>query len=239
MVSYPAEPENAAVLKLCGFLYTGADLGGFGADTTRDMLLRWLALGVFTPLMRNHAAQGTREQECYQFENIEDFRHVIGVRYRLIPYLYSEYMKAALNNDLYFKPLAFVYPEDTMALQVEDQMMLGDEIMIAPVYTQNAKGRYVYLPEEMKFVKFLPDGTISEEVLGQGHHYVEIALNEVPLFIRSGKCIPLAESAEYVEVVDMEHMTVLGFAGAEYMLYEDDGVSRNYRKPEEYRKFSM
>ena len=226
-------------LNMCGFLYTGADLGGFGADTTRDMLLRWLALGVFTPLMRNHAAQGTREQECYQFEAIEDFRHVIGVRYRLIPYLYSEYMKAALNNDLYFKPLAFVYPEDTMALQVEDQMMLGDEIMIAPVYTQNAKGRYVYLPEEMKFVKFLPDGTISEEVLGQGHHYVEIALNEVPLFIRSGKCIPLAESAEYVEAVDMEHMTVLGFAGAEYMLYEDDGVSRNYRKPEEYRKFSM
>ncbi len=226
-------------LNMCGFLYTGADLGGFGADTTRDMLLRWLALGVFTPLMRNHAAQGTREQECYQFEAIEDFCHVIGVRYRLIPYLYSEYMKAALNNDLYFKPLAFVYPEDAMALQVEDQMMLGDEIMIAPVYTQNAKGRYVYLPEEMKFVKFLPDGTISEEVLGQGHHYVEIALNEVPLFIRSGKCIPLAESAEYVEAVDMEHMTVLGFAGAEYMLYEDDGVSRNYRKPEEYRKFSM
>ena len=226
-------------LNMCGFLYTGADLGGFGADTTRDMLLRWLALGVFTPLMRNHAAQGTREQECYQFENIEDFRHVIGVRYRLIPYLYSEYMKAALNNDLYFKPLAFVYPEDAMAVQVEDQMMLGDEIMIAPVYTQNAKGRYVYLPEEMKFVKFLPDGTISEEVLGKGHHYVEIALNEVALFIRSGKCIPLTDAAEYVEALDLEHMTMLGFAGAEYMLYEDDGMSRNYQKPEAYRRLCM
>ncbi len=226
-------------LNMCGFLYTGADLGGFGADTTLDMLLRWLALGVFTPLMRNHAAQGTREQECYQFENIEDFRHVIGVRYRLIPYLYSEYMKAALNNDLYFKPLAFVYPEDAMAVQVEDQMMLGDEIMIAPVYTQNAKGRYVYLPEEMKFVKFLPDGTIYEEVLGKGHHYVEIALNEVPLFIRSGKCIPLAEAAECVEALDTEHMTMLGFAGAEYRLYEDDGVSKAYQKPEAYRKLVM
>lgn len=226
-------------LNMCGFLYTGADLGGFGADTTLDMLLRWLALGVFTPLMRNHAAQGTREQECYQFENIEDFRHVIGVRYRLIPYLYSEYMKVALNNDLYFKPLAFVYPEDAMAVQVEDQMMLGDEIMIAPVYTQNAKGRYVYLPEEMKFVKFLPDGTIYEEVLGKGHHYVEIALNEVPLFIRSGKCIPLAEAAECVEALDTEHMTMLGFAGAEYRLYEDDGVSKAYQKPEAYRKLVM
>lgn len=226
-------------LNMCGFLYTGADLGGFGADTTRDLLLRWLALGVFTPLMRDHAAQGTREQECYQFENIEDFRHVIGVRYRLIPYLYSEYMKAALNNDVYFKPLAFVYPEDRMAVQVEDQMMLGNEIMIAPVYTQNAKGRYVYLPEEMKFVKFLPGGRIVEEVLGKGHHYVEIALNEVPLFIRSGKCIPLADTAEYVEALDTEHMTMLGFAGAEYMLYEDDGVSKRYQKPEDYRKLTM
>lgn len=226
-------------LNMCGFLYTGADLGGFGADTTRELLLRWLALGVFTPLMRNHAAQGTREQECYQFENIEDFRHIIGVRYRLIPYLYSEYMKAALNDDMYFKPLAFVYPEDTMALQVEDQMMLGNEVMIAPVYTQNAKGRYVYLPEEMKFVKFLPDGTVSEKVLEKGHHYVEIALNEVPLFIRSGKCIPVAEAAEYVDALDTEHLTMLGYQGAEYSLYEDDGASKEYRKPEEYRKMRM
>ena len=226
-------------LNMCGFLYTGADLGGFGADATRDLVLRWMALGVFTPLMRDHAAQGTREQECYQFENIEDFRHVISVRYRLIPYLYSEYMKAALNDDLYFKPLAFVYPEDPMALQVEDQLMLGNEIMIAPVYTQNAKGRYVYLPEEMKFVKFLPDGAISEEVLEKGHHYVEIALNEVSLFVRSGKCIPLAEAAECVDALDTEHLTMLGYQGAEYELYEDDGVSKDYRKPEEYRKLSM
>lgn len=222
-------------LNMCGFLYTGADLGGFGADATRDLLLRWLALGVFTPLMRNHAAAGTRDQECYQFENLDDFRHVVGVRYRLIPYLYSEYMKAALNDDLYFKPLAFAYPEDSMAVQVEDQMMLGNEVMIAPVYTQNARGRYVYLPEEMKFVKFLPDGSVSEETLPKGHHYVEIALNEVPMFIRSGKCIPLAESAEYVEALDTKHLTMLGYPGAEYTLYEDDGIGKDYENKENYR----
>ena len=51
-------------LNMCGFLYTGCDLGGFGADTTRDLLLRFLGLGIFTPLIRNHAAVGTREQEC-------------------------------------------------------------------------------------------------------------------------------------------------------------------------------
>ena len=218
-------------LNMCGFLYTGADLGGFGANTTRDLLLRWLALGVFTPLMRNHAAIGTREQECYQFGNMDDFRHILGVRYRLIPYLYSELMKAALEDELYFRPLAFDYPEDKMAAQVEDQLLLGRECMIAPVYTQNAAGRYVYLPERMKFIKFLPDGTMFEEVLEKGHHYVEIALNEVPLFIREGKCIPVADAAECVEALDMGTVKLLGFSGASYRMYDDDGMHKDYENP--------
>lgn len=222
-------------LNMCGFLYTGADLGGFGADTTRELLLRFLALGVFTPLMRNHSALGTREQECYQFEAVEDFRSVIGVRYRLLPYLYSEYMKAALNDDMYFKPLAFVYPDDKMASRIEDQLMIGNEIMIAPVYEQNGRGRYVYLPEEMKFVKFLPDGTISEEILGAGIHYVDIALNEVPLFIRSGKCIPVAGAAECVDEIDLSSLRMIGYPGAEYVLYDDDGVHKDYENAKNYR----
>ena len=228
-----------ASLNMCGFLYTGADLGGFGADTTRELLLRWLALGVFTPLMRNHTSYGTRDQECYQFENPDDFAHVIGVRYRLLPYLYSEFMKAALLDDLYIKPLAFVYPNDRMALLVEDQMMLGNEIMIAPVYTQNARGRYVYLPEEMKFIKFLPDGTISQAILPKGHHYVEIALAEVPLFIRSGRCIPVAEAAETVEEVNGANLQMIGYPGAAYTLYEDDGIHKSYEKPEDGRVLRM
>jgi alpha-glucosidase len=213
-------------LNMCGFLYTGADLGGFGADTTRDLLLRWLALGVFTPLMRNHSADGTRRQEAYQFEGLSDFRHIISVRYRLIPYLYSAYMKAALGNDLMFKPLAFVYPEDRHAREVEDQLILGDEVMIAPVYTANTTGRYVYLPEEMQFIKFLPDGSMYRKLLEAGHHYVDIALNEVALFIRKGKCIPVAASAECVAQIDYNTIQMVGYDGADYELYNDDGVSR-------------
>ena len=221
-------------LNMCGFLYTGADLGGFGDDSTRDLLLRFLALGVFTPLMRDHTALGTRDQECYQFGDTADFRHIVGVRYRLLPYLYSEYMKAALNNDMYFKPLAFVWQEDRMARGIEDQLVLGNEIMIAPVYTQNASGRYVYLPEEMKFIKFLPDGTISEEVLSKGIHWIDVALNEVPLFIRSGKCIPAADAAECVDAVDYGTIRMLGYEGAEYVLYNDDGIHKDYENKKNF-----
>ena len=178
--------------------------------------------------MRDHSALGTREQECYQFGDTSDFRHVIGVRYRLLPYLYSEYIKAALSDDMYFKPLAFVWPEDKMARGIEDQLVLGNEIMIAPVYTQNAAGRYVYLPEEMKFIKFLPDGSISEEIMEKGIHWIDVALNEIPLFIRSGKCIPVADAAECVDEINYDTIRLLGYDGAEYALYNDDGVYKDY-----------
>lgn len=207
-------------LNMCGFLYSGADLGGFGSHATRDLVLRWLALGVFTPLMRNHAALGTREQECYQFEHIEDFRHVVGVRYRLIPYLYSEFMKAATEDDMYFKPLGFIYPNDRRAVETEDQLFLGNEVMITPVYTQNATGRFVYLPEEMKFVKFMPDGSIYEKMMPAGNHYIDVALNEVPLFIRKDKCIPVVDVAQSVEEIDLSTMKMIGYDGANYDIFD-------------------
>lgn len=215
-------------LNMCGFLYTGADLGGFGCNTTRDLLLRWLALGVFTPLMRNHACEGTREQECYQFEHIEDFRNVINVRYRLIPYIYSEYMKAALTDDMMFKPLAFEYPNDRIAAHVEDQLMLGNELMIAPVYTQNAIGRYVYLPEDMMLVRFTADGSVTQTEMAAGHHFVEVPLAEIILFVRNGKCIPIVDAAECVADIDKSTMQFVGYKNSTYSLYDDDGYTREY-----------
>ena len=111
-------------LNMVGLMYTGADIGGFGSNTSRDLLLRWLALGVFTPLMRNHSADGTRKQEFFRFEKEEDFKAVINVRYRLLPYIYSEYMKAVLSDDMMFKPLGFVYGDDEIARRIEDQLMV-------------------------------------------------------------------------------------------------------------------
>lgn len=228
-------------LNMCGILYTGSDIGGFGSDTTEDLLLRWLEFGIFTPLMRNHAAAGTREQEVYQFEHLEDFRNIIRMRYSLLPYIYSEYMKCALNNEMYFRPLAFDYPDDTHAPQVEDQLMAGDSIMIAPVYRQNATGRYVYLPEEMMMVRMRSPEDRSCQVMEQGHHYVDIALNEVVIFIKKGHMLPLAVLQENVRSVsDLKDGQYIwtGFAepSAEYVLYEDDGISRQYTPQEKWKK---
>ena len=110
-------------LNMCGFLYTGADLGGFGENTTEDLLLRWYALGIFMPLLRNHSALGTREQEPFRFKNsIEKFRNILNLRYRLLPYIYSEFMKAALQGTMYASPLGFIWSKDEDARRTEDQI---------------------------------------------------------------------------------------------------------------------
>ena len=217
-------------LNMCGFLFTGADLGGFGADATEDLILRWLAFGVFTPLMRNHSALGTRRQEVYQFENIKVMANLIGIRYALLPYIYSEYMKSVLNDDMMFQPVSFEYKDDKFARNVEDQLICGDSLMIAPVYEQNARGRYVYLPEEMKLVRMRSAEEYETEIMAKGHHYIEVALDEVVFFIRKDKCIPLAKAAQRVDELDFDNLTMLGFAEkqVEYEYYMDNGYCKDY-----------
>lgn len=221
-------------LNMCGFLYTGADLGGFGSNTTEDLMLRWMEFGIFTPLMRNHSAAGTRCQEIYQFKNLDAFRNILQFRYRLLPYLYSEFMKAALADEMYFQPLAFEYPEDDMASQVEDQLLVGESLMIAPVCEQNARGRYVYLPEEMKMYRLKQNGELESGILSAGHQYVAAELEELIFFLRKGHALPLAAGGNCVEEVDFDHLTVLTFGDGEisYRYYRDDGESRDYDNPD-------
>ena len=106
--------------------------------------------------------------------------------------------------------------------------MLGNEIMIAPVYTQNAIGRYVYLPEDMMLVRFTADGAVEQTEMPAGHHFVEIPENEVILFVRNGKCIPVVDVAECVADIDKTTMQLIGYRNSSYMLYDDDGYTREY-----------
>ena len=228
-------------LNMVGILYTGADIGGFGADATEDLVMRWTQLAMFSPLMRNHSAMGTREQEVYRFDHLEEFRKIINIRYGLLAYIYSEYMKSALNSEMYFKPLSFVYTDDEFASQVEDQLLVGDSLMIAPVYNQNAKGRYVYLPEEMAMLRFRGVDDYDTEILTAGHHYVEADLFEMLVFVRPDKILVLTDGGEYADEVDCDHVKALAFVKtkAEYVWYEDDGMGKDYENPDNYGRITV
>lgn len=228
-------------LNMVGILYTGADIGGFGADATEDLVMRWTQLAMFSPLMRNHSAMGTREQEVYRFDHVEEFRKIINIRYGLLAYIYSEYMKSALNSEMYFKPLSFVYTDDEFTSQVEDQLLVGDSLMIAPVYNQNAKGRYVYLPEEMAMLRFRGVDDYDTEILPAGHHYVEAGLFEMLVFVRPDKILVLTDGGEYADEVDCDHVKALAFVKtkAEYVWYEDDGMGKDYENPDNYGRITI
>lgn len=228
-------------LNMVGILYTGADIGGFGADATEDLVMRWIQLAMFSPLMRNHSAMGTRKQEVYRFDHVEEFRKIINIRYGLLAYIYSEYMKSALNSEMYFKPLSFVYTDDEFASQVEDQLLVGDSLMIAPVYNQNAKGRYVYLPEEMAMLRFRGVDDYDTEILPAGHHYVEAGLFEMLVFVRPDKILVLTDGGEYADEVDCDHVKALAFVKtkAEYVWYEDDGMGKDYENPDNYGRITI
>ena len=210
-------------LNMCGFLYTGADLSGFGDNSTEELSLRWLALGIFNPLMRNHSALGTKDQEYFRYKNKDIFRNLLRLRYALIPYLYSEYRKAIENDDMMFKPLAFVYRDDKTAQFVEDQLILGDSIMIAPVYEPNAPGRYVYLPENMLMVRFKSDTEYDCESMTKGHHFIEIPVTDVVIFIRDGQALPIVKAAMHTDDIDLSTMTfITNNNGGEYELVTEE-----------------
>ncbi|MBR6164511.1 MAG: alpha-glucosidase [Clostridia bacterium] len=213
-------------LNLCGFLYSGCDLGGFGCNVTEDLLERFLQLGVFTPLMRNHSALHTRDQEVYRFSILDLMRNTIRVRYALLPFLYSEFMKAALTDGMYFRPLAFDYPEDPRAVATEDQLMLGEACMIAPVLEQNAAGRYMYLPEEMLMIRFRSPEDYDLLELPPGDHRISLSLGEFPLFVRKNHAVLLCPGGDSSETLNDHDFTALCLADrpVSYDLYRDDGT---------------
>lgn len=210
-------------INMCGFLYAGADTGGFNHNTTDDHMMRFMELSLFTPLMRNHAALGTRDQELYRFKDIDSFRNIVNLRYGFIPYLYSEYLKAVKNNTLMFTPMGIAFPEDMTARHIEDQLMVGDSIMIAPVYKQNAVGRYVYLPEDMTMIRFRSLTDRDVVPMSAGHHYVDVALNEVLVFVRKDAIFFTGKAAQSTaELTDNEYTfySAEGIKG-EYEMYTD------------------
>ena len=212
-------------LNLCGFLFSGADTGGFGGNCSRELLLRWLALSCFTPLMRDHTTIFTRRQECYRYCGKRDFKSILSFRYRILPYLYSEFMKAALASDLLFRPLAFSYPKDEKAKSVEDELLVGDSILIAPVMEKGAKGRTVYLPEDMTEVRW--NGKVfTETPAAKGEHFVKVPLHDIVFYIRKGKCVPVSKGGRNTSEVDLKDVTLLG-DGKEYTQYLDDGLTRD------------
>ncbi len=215
-------------LNMCGFLYSGADTGGFGKNCSRELLLRWMALSTWAPLYRNHSAIFTRRQEPYRYLGKKAFASILGARYRLIPYLYSEFVKCAISSKPFLSPLSFGYPEDGEAWEIDDEFLVGEGILAAPVLEKGSKGRKVYLPEKMTEVTLRGDAYACRP-LEAGYHDIRVPLDTLVFFIRPGKSVPLAKKCLRTKDIDYSHLELLG-DGDTYRLYRDDGFTKNVKE---------
>ena len=219
-------------LNMCGYLYSGADIGGFGHNASEDLLLRWMSLGIFTPLFRNHTCNWVRPKDYHLMQRTNIIRNILSIRYALLPYIYTEYIKAVNDNLLLFTPLSFVFRDDNRCVDIEDELIFGDSLLIAPVYKQNASGRMVYLPTDALEIRMKNGKEYETKTLSKGDHYIRGDIEEVVFFLLAGHALPLTkiesiDDIKNIESLDYNDLVFINnkYNKKEYVMYfEEDNV---------------
>ena len=219
-------------LGLSGLAFCGTDVGGFGHDCTGELLSRWVQVGAFTPLFRNHSAMGTRDQEPWAFDKeTEDInRKYIKLRYKLLPYLYDLMWKCEQTGSPIIRPLLFNYQNDIKTYEINDEFMFGDSILVAPVVEQGQRSRLVYLPDGDNWI----DYWTKEEYKGGTYIIKDAPLDVCPIFIKSGSVIPVAPAQNYIGEKDSDTLTLEIYLGSncneiKYNHFLDDGETFDYK----------
>jgi len=222
------EVNRISTLGICGVHYVGCDVGGFGDDTSPELLTRFMQLGAFTPMYRNHSAWNTQDQEPWAFgeKYFEIMKKVTQLRYSYIPYIYSEYMKGISTNDPLFRPVSYNYYSDSKTWNLEDEFMLGDSMLVAPVCRPGVTERAVYLPVNAVELN-------SMKKYDKGWNIIPAALDTIPHFLLENRIIFKVPVQNYILENDFEEIEIIAFGKkAEGLYYEDDGVTDKYLEGE-------
>ncbi len=214
-------------LGLSGFAFAGTDVGGFGADTTPELLCRWVQVGAFSPLFRNHAAKGSRNQEPWQFDEqtLAVNRKFIELRYRLLPYFYDLFYEGEKTGLPVMRPLVMHYENDPAVWNLNDEFLVGEHLLVAPVVEQGATVKKVYLPEGAWY-----DFFTGKKYEGGQYYLVDAPIDVCPVFAKAGSVIPTYEVMQYVGEKPYDTLKLLVFPGeGRYVHYQDNGTDFAYR----------
>lgn len=217
-------------LSISGMSFCGTDVGGFSFDCTAELLSRWVQVGCFTPLFRNHSSIMTRDQEPWAFdERTEEInRKYINLRYRLIPYLYDLFWHGEESGLPVIRPLVMHYQEDECTYEMNDQFLCGENILVAPVAEQGKTARMVYLPAGDSWVDYW-----TKEVMAGGQYVVkEAPLDICPVYIKQGSIVPNYPVQNYLGEKIIEQLILDLYPGnlaTRYIHYQDDGESFAYK----------
>jgi len=134
-------------LSLSGVAFNGPDVGGFCNDATEELVVTWTLAGCLFPFFRNHSCQGTMRQEPTVFseEAVRIIRDAIQLRQRVLPYMISLFENHQQNGDPVMRPLAYEFDREDYE-KIDDQYMLGSDVLVAPFLDLDSENREVVLP---------------------------------------------------------------------------------------------
>ena len=219
-------------MSLSGVANQGCDIGGFyGPSPEAELMVRWIQNGIFQPRFSIHSTNTDNTvTEPWMYGDCTDYiREAIGLRYQLSPYLYSLMERAHETGLPIMEPMCSAFQEDVKCYEEGVDFMLGDSLLVANVVEKDAVSRKVYLPEGETFYDFYTRAAY------EGGRTVELPvdLGSIPLFVRSGAIIPMAEDRlDNLKTQQAEHLRILCAADRDgrFELYEDDGISMDYEK---------
>lgn len=217
-------------LGLSGFAFAGTDVGGFGADCTAELLCRWVQVGAFSPLFRNHSAKGTVRQEPWQFDQqtIDINRKFIELRYRLLPYFYDLFHECEKTGMPIMRPLVLHYEKDPETWNLNGQFLVGENLLVAPVLEQGATKKLVYLPEGVWY-----EFETKKPYQGGQYYIVDAPLDACPMFVKEGGMIPTYEPMQHTGERVYDTLRLLVYPGSgRYLHYQDNGTDFAYRDGE-------
>lgn len=219
-------------MALSGQNFFGHDIGGFLGAPDAELFTRWMEFSAYTPLFRNHAMNTSPAREPWAFgePTLTRARDIINERYRLLPYLYTLFERASRTGEPSLAPTFFYFPADATTWNDDASFMVGESMLVAPVVWQGLTERPVYLPAGSKWYDAVTDAVID----GGTFHQAASPLGQTPVFVRAPAIIPKGPVMQHtgerpLTDVRLHVYRASGTFNTAFTLYEDDGISFDYR----------
>jgi hypothetical protein len=205
--------------------------GVFVVDLPAELYQRWVQFSSFSPLIWFHGFWGLRLPWEYGSQSVENYRKFVGLRYALIPYIYTCSRVAHDTGLPLVRGTYLEYPDQEPAYTFQQQYLFGEDLLVAPI-TAPGEGKparkEVFLPAGQDWFDFF-----TGDFYAGGQTIVhECPLDRMPVFVRAGSILPMAPAMDYSDQKPVDPLTLDVYAGpraAEFDLYEDDGTSLDYR----------
>jgi alpha-glucosidase len=216
-------------LGMSGYAHIGADIGGFIGDGDAELLERWMQLGAFYPLCRNHSCMNSTMQEPWSFGGETEGIVVKAIHYRygLVSHLYQLFWEHYNTGAPIMRPLFYHYQEDLRTYHINDEFLFGDSILVAPIVRPHTYERLVYLPEGSWCHE-----TSNVWYQGGQSYIIQVPRDEIPVFIRGGSMRLVNPKQQFIDV-DYEkeiELHIYHDGNQQKTFYFDDGISFDYEK---------